>query len=71
MPKTLFRYTVKSDGESLRVKSEIGDNLDPAEALVVGIFQWHIKKAERTMLAVADGVDEVHRIGGDWDSSYQ
>jgi hypothetical protein len=59
MTKILFRYTVESDGENLRIKSEIGDNLDPAEALLVGLFRWHAKKAERTVLAVADGVDDI------------
>lgn len=59
MTKILFRYTVESDGENLRVKSEIGDNLDPAEALLVGLFRWHTKKAERTMLAIADEPDGI------------
>lgn len=59
MTKILFRYTVESDGENLRVKSEIGDNLDPAEALVVGIFRWHARKAERTMLAVVKDQDGI------------
>lgn len=59
MTKTIFHYTVETDGENLRIKSEIGGNLTPAETLVVGIFRWHAKKAERTLLAVADGVDDI------------
>jgi len=59
MTKILFRYTVESDGVNLRVKSEIGDNLTPAEALMVGIFRRQASKAERTLLAVADGVDDI------------
>ena len=53
MTKILFRYTVESDGETLRIKSETSDNLTPAEALVVGIFRRQASKAERTLLAVA------------------
>lgn len=59
MPKTIFHCTVESDGESIRIMWKTGDNLTPAEALVGGIFRWHAKKAERTMLAVvgeADGI---------------
>lgn len=59
MPKTLFHYTVEMDGENLRVKSEIGDNLDPVEALVVGIFRRQVGKAERTLLAVVDEADGI------------
>lgn len=59
MNKILFRYTVESDGENLRVKSEIGENLDPAEALLVGIFRRYAKKAERTVLAVVNEADSI------------
>lgn len=59
MTKTLFRYTVKSDGETLRIKSETGDNLTPAEALVVGIFRRQANKAERTLLAVVSEADGI------------
>lgn len=59
MPKTLFHYTVESDGETLRIKSTTGDNLTPAEALVVGIFRRQASKAERTLLAVVDEADGI------------
>lgn len=59
MTKILFRYTVESDGENLRVKSELGDNLDPAEALVAGIFRRYTIKAENTVLAVVNDEDGI------------
>lgn len=59
MPKILFHYTVESDGENLRIKSEIGDNLDPAEALVVALFRRQARKAERNLLAVVDEADGI------------
>lgn len=59
MTKTLFHYTVESDGETLRIKSETGDNLDPAEALVVGLFRHYTLKAENTVLAVVKDKDGI------------
>lgn len=59
MTKIIFRYTVESDGVSLRVKSEIGDNLDPAEALLVGLFRRYTIKAENTVLAVVKDEDGI------------
>jgi hypothetical protein len=59
MPKTLFHYTVEMDGENLRIKSEIGDNLTPVEALVVALFRRQARMAERTLLAVVDEADGI------------
>lgn len=59
MTKTLFHYTVESDGETLRIKSETGDNLDPAEALVVGLFRHYTIKAERIVHAVVNKADSI------------
>lgn len=59
MNKILFRYTVESDGENLRIKSEIGENLNPAEALLVGLFRRYTIKAERTVLAVVNEADSI------------
>lgn len=59
MNKIIFRYTVESDGENLRVHSEIGDDLDPAEALLVGLFRRYTIKAENTVLAVIRDEDGI------------